>query len=83
VARTIQYHVAVAVSRFDGRPDGDITLDARWRIVGKNSDELAFGRTTLVEATAGPGYEAMIDAMTRALVTLGQEIATQILALPR
>ena len=83
VARTIQYHVAVAVSRFDGRPGGDITLDARWRIVGKNSDELAFGRTTLVEATAGPGYEAMIDAMTRALVTLGQEIATQILALPR
>ena len=83
VARTIQYQVVVGVSRFDGRPGGDVTLDTRWRILGRDKNELAFKRSTITETTAGPGYEAMIDAMTRAVVTLGQEIAAQIRAIPR
>jgi len=83
VARTIQYQVVLAVLRFDGRPGGDVTLDTRWRILGRSGNELAFGRFTKVEATGGPGYEAMIDAMTRALLLLGQEIAAQLRTAPR
>src|SRR5262249_51213301 len=83
VARTLQYQVVVALTRFDGRPGGDITLDARWRILGRDGDELAFRRSTLIEAAAGPGYDPMVAAMTRTLVTLGQEIAAEIRAMPR
>jgi uncharacterized protein len=83
VARTIQYQVVVAVARFDGRPGGDITLDTRWRILGRNGDELAFRRSTMIETTGAPGYGPMVAAMTRALLDLGQEIAAEIRAMPR
>jgi uncharacterized lipoprotein YmbA len=82
-ARAIQYQVVVAVVRFDGRPGGDITLDTRWRILGSNGDELAFRRSTVIEAAAGPGYERMVAAMARALVALAQEIAAEIRSMPR
>jgi uncharacterized protein len=81
-ARDIQYQVVVAVLRFDGRLGGDVTLDTRWRILGKDDAELAFGRSTVVEATGNPGFEPMVAAMTRALVSLGEEIAGRIRALP-
>jgi uncharacterized protein len=83
VARTIQYQVIVAVMRFDGPPGGDVTLDTRWRILGGDGKELMFKRTTVTEPAAGPGYEPMVAAMARALVTLSKEIAAEIQALPR
>ena len=83
IARTLQYRVVVAVLRFDGRAGGDVTLDTRWRILGKDGDELAFGRSAVTEAAVGSGYEPMVAAMTRALGTLGQEIATEIQVMQR
>lgn len=83
VARIIQYQVVVAVLRFDGRPGGDVTLDTRWRILDRSGTERVFNRSTVTERTDGPGYERLIAAMTRALGTLGQEIATEIRAAPR
>jgi uncharacterized lipoprotein YmbA len=82
-ARAIQYQVVVAVVRFDGRPGGEVTLDTRWRILGSNGDELAFRRSTVIEAAAGPGYDRMVAAMARALVALAQEIAAEIRSMPR
>jgi uncharacterized protein len=83
VARAIQYRVVVAVLRFDGRLGGDVTLDTRWRILGRDGAELAFRRSTVSEAAAGPGYEQMVGAMTRTLGALGQQIAAEIRAMPR
>ena len=80
VAQAIQYQVVIAVLRFDGRPGGDVTLDTRWRILGRDGGELAFARSILTEAAAGPGYEPLVAAMTRALRTLGQGIAAEIRA---
>lgn len=78
VARTIQYQVVVAVQRFDGRPGQAVTLDTRWRILNRDGDELAFRRSTILEAAAGAGYEPMVAAMVHALGTLGREIAAEI-----
>ena len=83
VARTIQYQVVVAVLHFDGRPGSDVTLDARWRILAGDGRELAFRRSTVIQGVERSGYEPMVAAMGRALSTLGQEIATEIRALPR
>lgn len=82
-ARALQFQVVVAVLRFDGRPGGDVALDARWRILGGGDKELALKRITLRQAAAGPGSEAMIEAMSRTLVVLGGQIATEIRAMPR
>ena len=83
LARALQYRVVVAVLRFDGRLGVDVTLDTRWRILGRDGAELAFRRSTVSEAAAGPGYEQMVAAMTRTLVALGQEIAAEIRTMPR
>jgi uncharacterized protein len=83
VAQALQYQVVVAVTRFDGPPGGNITLDTRWRILGRDGNELAFRRSTMIEPAGGTGYEPMIAAMHRALVLLGQEIAAEIQAMPR
>src|SRR5262245_51890003 len=83
IARAIQYQVVVAVLRFDGHNGRDVVLDARWRILAKDGTELAFRRSTLSETVAGPGYDPMVAAMTRALVSLGQEIAAEIRTMPR
>jgi len=77
-ARDIQYQVVVVVLRFDGKLGGDLTLDARWRILDRDGAELAFRRSTVTEAAAGSGYGQMVAAMTRAAVTLGQEISAEI-----
>jgi uncharacterized lipoprotein YmbA len=78
IGQSLKYQVVLAVVRFDGHLDGDVTLDTRWRILGKNGDELSYGRTTLTESAAGSGYDPMIAAMSRTLVILGQEIAAEI-----
>ena len=83
IARALQYQVVVAVLRFDARRGADVVLDARWRILGKDGAELAFRRSTLSEAVAEPGHGPIVAAMTRALLTLGQEIAAEIRTMPR
>ena len=83
VARIIQYQVVVVVLRFDGRSGGDVTLDTRWRILDRDGKELAFNRSTVTEAAGGPGYVPMVAGMTRAVGSLGQEIADEIRAMPR
>jgi uncharacterized lipoprotein YmbA len=83
VAQALQYQVVIAVLRFDGRAGAHVTLDTRWRILGQDGGELAFGRSTVVEATADSGHEALVAAMTRTVRSLGQEIAAEIRAMPR
>ena len=76
--RAIQFQVVIVVVRFDGRPGGDVTLDTRWRILDRDGNELAFKRSTVIDAAAGAGYEPMVAAMNRALLSLGREIASEI-----
>jgi uncharacterized lipoprotein YmbA len=63
---------AVVRLRFDGRPGGEVTLDTRWRILSREGDELVFRRSTVTKPTAGPGYQPMVAAMTRALGPSGR-----------
>jgi len=78
VARAMRCQVVVAVVRFDGRPGGDVTLDTRWRILGRDGDELAFERLTVIQAAMGPSLEDLVAGMGRALSTLGREIAVEV-----
>src|SRR5262245_50810973 len=81
--RTVQYQVVVEILRFEGRLGGDAALDARWRVLDSAGRELALRMSTVTEATSGPGYGALVAALSRALGTLSGEIATAIAAMPR
>ena len=78
VARVLDYQVAVVVLRFDGWPGRQATLDARWRLVGKDGNELALKRSTFNEPVTGQGYQALVQGMNRLLSSLAREIASEI-----
>lgn len=80
--QVVQYQIVVTIMRFDGQPGGTVMLDTRWRLVGKGGQEFVFRRSTVTEATGGAGREPLAAAMSRALGTLGQEIAAVIRAQP-
>ncbi len=80
MARTIDYQVAIAVVRFEGCPGHEVTLDARWRLLGRDGAELAFRRTTHTEPVAGSGMSSLVAAMNRAIGGLGRDIADEIRA---
>ena len=79
----VRYQVAVDVARFEGAAGADVTLEARWRILGGDGKELALRRSTVTEGVGAPGYGALVAAMSRALGALSRDIATAIRDLPR
>src|SRR5262249_14826758 len=78
IARVLDYQVAVVVLRFEGWPGGQATLDARWRLVGKDGQELALRRSTIKEPVPESGYQALVQGMNRSLSSLAREIAAEI-----
>jgi len=67
------------VLRFEGLPGGQVTLDARWRLVGRDGQELALKRSTMNEPVTGSGYQSLVIGMNRLLGTLARDIAAEIL----
>jgi uncharacterized lipoprotein YmbA len=82
VARVLDYQVIVVVIRFEGWPGRQATLDARWRLLGKDGKELALKRSTINETVAEPGYQPLVQGMSRLLSTLASEIASEIRSRP-
>ena len=82
-AQAVQHQVVVEVMRFDGAMEGDVVLDARWRILATDGKELAANRSVLTQPTGGTGYPAVVAAMSRALAALSREIAATLETLPR
>jgi uncharacterized protein len=78
VARLLDYQVAIVVLRFDGWPGRQATLDARWRLVGRDGKELALKRSTINEPITGEGYQPLVGGMNRLLSALAREIASEI-----
>jgi uncharacterized lipoprotein YmbA len=78
VVQTLDYQVTVVVLRFEGSPGRRVTLDARWRLVGRDGNELALKRTTIDEPVNGEGYQPLIHGMSRVLGALAREIAVEI-----
>jgi uncharacterized lipoprotein YmbA len=78
IAQALDYQVVVVVLRFEGAPGHRVTLDARWRLVGRDGQELALKRSTIDEPVAGDGYQSLVLAMNRVLGTLAREIAAEI-----
>jgi len=79
----VQYQIAVDVARFEGAVGAAVTLEARWRILGRDGKELALRRSTVTEVAGAQGYGAVVAAMSRALGALSRDIATAIGDLPQ
>ena len=78
--RSIQYQILVDVIRFDGALGGSAVLEARWRILDADRKELREGRFVVSEPAGGPGYPALVGAMSRSLGALSREVAAALKA---
>ena len=75
--------VTVSVSRFDGVPGHSVVLQARWelRTQGGGKEQLLnVKEASVTEQIDGPEYEALVAAMQRALVRLGEQMADSVAA---
>jgi len=81
-ARTVDLQVVIDVTRFDGVVEGDVLLETRWRVLGRDRNELVLRSSTVREATGESGYLALVSAMNRSLGSLSREIADSVKTLP-
>lgn len=75
------FQVSIRFFRLDGQLDDVATLDGVWRLLdGSKGCELAAHHFLYQEQTSGPGYPGLVDAISRGVARLSDEIATQIAA---
>ena len=73
------FQVTIRIFRLDGKLDEAVTLDGVWRLLdGNNGCELAAQRFEYQEHTTGPGYPELVDAMSRGVARLSQQIAEEV-----
>ncbi len=77
------YRMTVSVSRFDGVPGQSVVLQARWELCtqgGGKEESLGVKEASVTEQIDGSGYDALVAAMQRALVRLGEQMADGVVA---
>ncbi len=75
-ARPVDYRVRLNVIRFDGTPGGEVSLIARWALLGPDGKELSPPRRSRIAVpTRQTGYEGVAVAMSEAVGELAREIA--------
>lgn len=82
-AMPLDYRVSVDVMRFEGGPDGNVTLNARWILYkGEGKEMLLMKKSSISKAAGEPGdYEALVSAKSDALGELSEKIAETIKAM--
>jgi hypothetical protein len=75
------FQVTVSFFRFDGQLDSAAHLEGIWRLLdGQKGCELAAHRFQITENTNGPGYPDLVNAISRGVAQLSQQIAEQLAA---
>lgn len=74
------YRVEMIVIRFEGALDGAVTLKAQWGILGKDKSFLLRKESIIVEQVNGNGYDAYVNAMSKAIERLSREITDSIVS---
>ena len=76
----VRYQIVLEVAQMDGPAAGNVTLDARWRILDASGKQVA-ARALHLSEPAGPGAGTTASAMSRALGTLSRDIADTLRAI--
>ncbi|HHH40266.1 MAG TPA: membrane integrity-associated transporter subunit PqiC [Sedimenticola sp.] len=76
------YQVTIDVRQLDAMPNSDARLTALWRILGDDGRRiLAIERTEISEKASADTIEALVEAQSRALARMSEQIAARIRAL--
>lgn len=75
----VDRQVTIDVIRFDGTPGGQATLVAHWAVVDKVADTAgAMRRTRLVDRVTMAGHEGVVQALSRLVGRLSEEIVDEV-----
>jgi uncharacterized lipoprotein YmbA len=75
----IDYQVVIDITRFDGMPEGNVDLRARWGILSDSGRKvLAKGKSVLTEPVGGNTISDMVSAQSRLVAELSHDIAQEI-----
>jgi uncharacterized lipoprotein YmbA len=76
------YRVEVDVTRFEGGPDGTVTLDARWTLFKTLGNQMILMQNSFIRKPVGEedDFAALVSAKSDALGDLSREIAEAITA---
>ena len=81
---TIDYQVIIEITRFDGLPEGNVDLRARWGILGDSGRKvLANGQSVFTEPVEGDTVTEMVTAQSRLVAMLSHDIAKEIIRLDK
>ena len=72
------YRVLIDIQRFETSPQEGATIQALWTV--RPTDGAAFTGRSLVTEAAGPGYDDLVAAHSRALAAVSRDIAAAITA---
>jgi hypothetical protein len=73
---TVDYQVAVEVTRFDGILGGPVFLRARWTVLGDKGEKVLLRRQSSLSTDAeAKSYEALVAAQSRLVADLSRQIA--------
>src|SRR6266404_318553 len=75
VGQSVDHQVVIDVLRFEGTSGGDVVLEARWRVLGRDEQEVLLRHSVVREPPGGSGYPALVAAMSRSVGVLSREIA--------
>jgi len=75
------YRIEMLVNRFEGSLGSAVTLNVQWGVFGKDKGMLFTKEARIVEQVNGNSYDALVEAMSKALDRLGRDIATAIMSL--
>lgn len=72
------YHVSVDILSFESAPGSMASIAALWTVRALKSGEPVSGRSMVHEPTDGQGYDALVQAHSRALAMVSSDIARAI-----
>ena len=79
----LDYQLSLDVIQFDGTKSQEAVLKVRWTLMGEDGGTLLVEKTShFTEPVGGLDYEDFVQAMSRTLDSLSQEIADAIKGLP-
>ena len=75
----VAYQVLMEVTRFDGNPQDEVVLRARWAVLGDNGDTVLLKQESVLnEPSKGNTIAEMVAAQSRLVAKLSREIAEAI-----
>lgn len=78
---TVDYKIAINVTRLESVPGDHVTLRALWTVLGGKENRALITRVTdIKEKLNAPGYDAIVAAISRAFAGLSRQIAAEIIA---